>query len=166
MADEVKVKAVPKGYRTLTPYLCVRDAARALEFYKKAFNAKELMRIPMPDGKIGHAEIKIGNSILMLSEEFPEQGSKSPLTVGGTGSSLLIYARNVDRAYKRAVKAGCTGLQEPADMFWGDRWSRLRDPFGHEWQIATHKEELTPEQVAERAQKWMASQAGGKPSGD
>lgn len=165
MADEVKVKAVPKGYRTLTPYLCIRDAARALAFYKKAFNAKELFSIPMPDGKIGHAEIKIGNSILMLSEEFPEMGAKSPATLGGTGSSVLIYVRNVDRAFKRAVKAGATPVAEPADMFWGDRWSKLRDPFGHEWQIATHKEDLTPEQIAERAQKWMATQASGQPSG-
>jgi PhnB protein len=163
MADEVKVKAVPKGYRTLTPYVVVRDAARAMEFYKKAFNAKELFRMPMPDGRIGHAEMKFGNSILMLSEEVAEQGMKSPLTLGGNGSSLLIYVRNVDRAFKRAVKAGCTAILEPADMFWGDRYSKLRDPFGHEWQIATHKEDLTPEQVGERMQKWMAAQASGQP---
>ncbi len=162
MADAPKVKAVPKGYRTATPALIIDGAAKAIEFYKKAFNAKELMRMPTPDGKVAHAEIKIGNSHIMLSDEWPDMGARSPKSIGGSGSSLMLYVRNCDRVYKRAVKAGATSNMEPADMFWGDRFSKITDPFGHVWSIATHKEDLTPEQMAERSAKWMAEMAAGK----
>ncbi len=162
MADAPKVKAVPKGYRTATPALIIDGAAKAIEFYKKAFNAKELMRMPTPDGRVGHAEIKIGNSHIMVSDEWPEAGARSPKSIGGSGSSLYLYVRNCDRVFKRAVKAGATSNMEPADMFWGDRMSKITDPFGHVWNIATHKEDLTPEQIAERGAKWMAEMAAAK----
>ena len=159
MPDAPKVKAVPKGYRTATPYLTIKDVKAALAFYKKAFNAKELVAMPGPDGNIMHAEIKIGNSIIMMGEEWPSYGMLSPKTIGSSGSSIYLYVRNCDRVYKRAVKAGATSMMEPADMFYGDRSGKVVDPFGHVWGIATHKEDLTPEQVAERGQKWMAAQA-------
>ena len=159
MADAPKVKAVPKGFRTATPQLVIDGCANAIEFYKKAFNAKELMRMPTPDGRVGHAEIKIGNSIIMMSDEWPEAGARSPKSIGGSGSSIYLYVRNCDRVFKRALKAGATGQMEPTDMFWGDRMAKVTDPFGHVWGIATHKEDLTPEQLAERAQKWMAEMA-------
>ena len=160
MPDAPKVKAVPKGYRTATPYLTIKDVKAALEFYKKAFNAKELFAMPGPDGqKIMHAEIKIGNSIVMMGQEWPDYGALSPKTLGGSGSSIYLYVRNCDRVYKRAVKAGATSVMEPTDQFYGDRSAKVVDPFGHVWGIATHKEDLTPEQLAERAQKWMAAQA-------
>jgi len=159
MADAPKVKAVPKGFRTVTPALTIAGCGKAIEFYKKAFNAKELMRMPMPDGRVAHAEIKIGNSIIMMSDEWPDMGALSPKSIGGTGSSIMLYVRNCDRVFKRAVKAGATANMEPVDMFWGDRFSKVTDPFGHAWSIATHKEDLTPEQLTERSQKWMAEMA-------
>ena len=162
MADAPKVKAVPKGFRTATPALIIDGCGKALEFYKKAFNAKEIMRMPTPDGKVGHAEIKIGNSIIMMSDEWPDMGARSPKSIGGSGSSLYLYVRNCDRVFKRAVKAGATSTMEPADMFWGDRMAKVTDPFGHVWGISTHKEDLTPEQVAERGAKWMAEMAADK----
>ena len=162
MADAPKVKTVPKGFRTATPALIIDGCAKAIEFYKKAFNAKELMRMPTPDGKVAHAEIKIGNSHIMLSDEWPDMGARSPKSIGGSGSSLMLYVRNCDRVYKRAVKAGATSNMEPADMFWGDRFAKITDPFGHVWGISTHKEDLTPEQIAERGAKWMAEMAAGK----
>lgn len=161
MAD--KVKAVPKGYRTATPYLIIKDVATALEFYKKAFNAKELVRMPSPDGqKIVHAEIKIGNCIVMMGEETPERGALSPKTIGGSGTSLYLYVRNCDRVFKRAVKAGATAQMEPTDQFYGDRSAHVVDPFGHLWGIATHKEDLTPEQLAQRAAEFYAKAGGPK----
>ena len=163
MADAPKVKTVPKGFRTATPAITIDGCAKAIEYYKKAFNAKEIMRMPMPDGKVAHAELKIGNSIIMMSDEFPQMGARSPKSIGGSGSRVMLYVRNCDRVFKRAVKAGATGNMEPTDMFWGDRWSQITDPFGHVWAIATHKEDLTPEQKAERSAKWMAemsAQAG------
>ncbi|MBI2955683.1 MAG: VOC family protein [Acidobacteria bacterium] len=155
MAD--KVKAVPKGFRTVNAYLAVDGGARALEFYKKAFNAKELMRMMWPDGqKVAHAEVKIGNTIVMISDESPERGVRSPNSLGGTGLRLVLYVRNCDRVFKRALKAGATSLMEPADMFWGDRWSEVQDPFGHRWNIATHKEDVGPEELDRRAQEFFA----------
>ena len=159
MPDAPKVKTVPKGYRTATAYLTIKDVKAALAFYKKAFNAKELVAMPGPDGSIMHAEIKIGNSIIMMGEEWPSYGVLSPKTIGGSGSSIYLYVRNCDRVYKRAVRAGATSMMEPADQFYGDRSGKVVDPFGHVWGIATHKEDLTPEQVGERGRKWMASQA-------
>lgn len=146
------VRKVPGGYHTLTPYLVVKGAAEAIEFYKKAFGAEELMRLPGPDGRtIMHAELRMGDSRLMLTDECPEMGSRSPLGLGATASSILIYSHDVDALFKRAVGAGAASIMAPQDMFWGDRWCLLKDPFGHDWQIATHEEDLTPEEIRRRA---------------
>ena len=158
MADAPKVKAVPKGFRTANIALTISGCAKAIEFYKKAFNAKELMRMAMPDGGVAHAELKIGNTILMVNDEFPPM-AVSPKTIGGSGSRAVLYVRNCDRVFKRAVKAGASSNMEPADMFWGDRWSQVTDPFGHIWAIATHKEDVGPEELVERSKKWMAEMA-------
>jgi PhnB protein len=141
------VKAIPEGYHTLTPYMTVRDAARAVEFYKQAFGAVERGVMKGPDGKIMHAELKIGDSIFMLADEFPEFGSMSPLSTGGSGMGLHIYSEDVDKAFDRAVKAGAKVDMPVADMFWGDRYGKLADPFGHKWSIATHKADLSPEEM-------------------
>lgn len=158
------VKPIPDGYHTVTPHLVVRGAADAVEFYKKAFGAEEVFRMPMPDGKLAHAEIRIGDSIIMLSDEFPEWGSKSPLTLGGCPGGLLIYVGNVDEAFARAMEAGAEVTMPVADQFWGDRYGKLADPFGHTWALATHKEDLTPEEIGQRASAWMAQAAGGDAS--
>lgn len=159
MAD--KVKAVPKGFRTVNAYLTVDGGARALEFYKKAFNAKEIARMMFPDGqKLAHAEIKIGNTFVMISDESPERGVRSPKSIGGSGMRLVLYVRNCDRVYKRAVKAGATSRMEPVDMFWGDRWSEIEDPFGHRWNVCTHKEDVPPEEMARRSQEFFAQMGG------
>jgi len=141
------VEAIPKGYHTLTPYMTVRDAARAIEFYKKAFGAVEKGVMKGPDGKIMHAELRIGDSIFMLADEFPEFGSLSPLSTGGSGMGLHIYVEDVDSAFDRAVKAGASVDMPVMDMFWGDRYGKLADPFGHKWSIATHKADLTMEEI-------------------
>jgi PhnB protein len=158
-----KVSAVPKGYRTVTPYLTVNDGAGALAFYARAFGARETMRMPAPDGKLGHAEFRIGDSIVMLSDEFAGMSTqKAPTSLGGTTGSLLLYVPNVDAAFKRAVDAGCTSLMEPTDMFWGDRFGKLQDPYGNQWALATHKEDVPPKQMAERAKAAMAQMAKGQ----
>jgi uncharacterized glyoxalase superfamily protein PhnB len=155
-----RAKAIPDGYHTVTPYLMVRGADRAIEFYKRAFGAEELMRMSGPDGKsIMHAEIKIGDSRIFLSEEFPEMGCRSPESLGGTASSLHLYVEDVDAAFKRAVAAGAQVKMPVADMFWGDRFGKLIDLFGHEWGMATHKEDLTPEEIRERANVFFAQMA-------
>jgi PhnB protein len=151
-----KVAPIPPGYHTVTPYLAIRKAARAIDFYKKAFGAAESYRLEAPDGSIAHAEIRIGDSPVMLSDENPEMGSKSPQTLGGTPANLLLYVEDVDAAFRRAVAAGATATMPPADMFWGDRYGKLLDPFGHEWSLATHIEDLTPAQIAERARSAFA----------
>jgi len=152
-----RAKAIPDGYHTVTPYLMVRGSDRAIEFYKRAFGAEELMRMSGPDGKsIMHAEIKIGDSRIFLSEEFPDMGCRSPESLGGTASSLHLYVEDVDAAFERAVAAGAQVKMPVADMFWGDRFGKLIDPFGHEWGMATHKEDLTPEQIRERANAFFA----------
>ena len=147
------VKAIPDGYGTVTPYMAIRDAARAIEFYQKAFGAEELFRMPGPGGRIMHAELQIGNSKVMLGEESIEQGAPSPQTLGGTATGLLLYVNDVDASFKRAVGAGCTAKMPPTDMFWGDRFSKLEDPFGHSWSIATHKEDVSPEEMERRMAK-------------
>ena len=154
------VKAVPEGYHTATPYLIVDDAARALEFYRKAFGAKERMRFAAPGGKIGHAEITIGNSAIMLADEHPEMGYRGPQAIGGTPVSIHLYVENVDEVFPRAVAAGATALRPVADQFYGDRSGTLRDPFGHVWHVATHKEDLSPEEMHRRAQAAMKQAAG------
>ena len=145
------VKPIPDGFHTATPYLILRDAARAIDFYKRAFGAKELVRMPGPDGKIMHAEIQIGDSRFMLSEESPERGSRSPLALNGTAVGIFLYLEDVDATYNQAVAAGAKKLMPVQDMFWGDRYGKLADPFGHEWALATHKEDVTPEEMRKRA---------------
>lgn len=144
------VNPIPEGYTAVTPYLVVRDAAKALDFYQKAFGATELFRMPGPGGKVMHAEMQIGNARVMLSEESLERGAPSPQALKGTTVSLLHYVADVDASFKRAVDAGAKAVSPPADMFWGDRWSLVEDPFGHQWQIATHKEDLSPEEMSKR----------------
>jgi PhnB protein len=144
------VQAVPTGYAGVTPYLIIRDAARALEFYKKAFGATEVMRFPAPGGKIGHAEIKIGDGVVMLADESPEMGHKSPQTLGGTAITLMFYVPDVDAQFAKAVAAGGTVKQALKDQFYGDRSGTITDPFGHIWTIATHKEDVSPEEMQRR----------------
>lgn len=146
-----KVKPVPEGYHTVTPYLIVKGAAGAIEFYKKAFGATELLRMPDPSGKIGHAEIKIGDSPIMLADEFPERGVLSPQTVGGSPVSILLYVENVDALFKQAVAAGAKVTRPLQDQFYGDRMGGFTDPFGHQWHVATHVEDVAPEELKKRA---------------
>ena len=150
------VKPIPEGYSTLTAYLAVDDAAAAIDFYKKAFGATERSRMDAPGGKIGHAELEIGDSVFMLSDPFPQSSVKSPKEAGTTTSSIFMYSEDVDAAIERAVEAGATIEQEPTDMFWGDRFGSVADPFGHRWAIATHIEDVSPEEMAERGKVAMA----------
>ena len=152
----MSVQAIPKGYHTITPFMTVRDAARAIEFYKQAFGAKERGVMKEPEGKVMHAELVIGDSIIMLADEFPEFGSLSPQSTGGSGTGLHIYIEDVDSAFDRAVKAGATVEMPVADMFWGDRYGKLRDPFGHKWSIGTHKADLSMEEMKKGMDEAMA----------
>jgi PhnB protein len=151
------VKPIPEGYHTATPYLAVDDAAEALEYYKKAFGAKERGRMEAPDGKIGHAEIQIGDSLVMLSDPFPQASTRTPKELGGTTASVFLYVEDVDAFVQRAVDAGATVSMEVADQFWGDRFGTITDPFGHSWSVATHIEDVPPEEMAERAKAAMAA---------
>jgi PhnB protein len=144
------VKPIPAGYHSVTPYLYLRDAAAAIEFYQKAFNAVELFRMSREDGKVGHAEIKIGNSHVMLAEEMPEMSITSPSTLNGTSIGLLIYVENVDKQFEQAVAAGGEVVRPLANQFYGDRSGTLKDPFGHTWTIATHIEDVPPEELQQR----------------
>jgi PhnB protein len=152
-------KPIPEGYHTLTPYLAVDDAAEAIEYYKKAFGAKERMRMETPDGKIGHAELEIGDSMVMLSDPFPHATTRPPKELGGTSGSVFMYVEDVDAVVKQAVDTGATITMEVADQFWGDRFGSIQDPFGHSWSIATHVEDVPPEEMAERAKQAMAEMA-------
>jgi PhnB protein len=147
----MKTKPIPDGYHTATPYLIVNGAAQALEFYKKAFGATEMMRFPGPGGKIMHAEIKIGDSPIMLADEAPEMGARSPKTIGGTPVSLLLYVEDVDAWASKAVAAGAKVQRPVQDQFYGDRTGTFEDPFGHVWSIATHKEDVSLEEMQKRA---------------
>jgi PhnB protein len=147
---------VPEGYHTVTPYLHVDDAEQAIDFYKKAFGAKERMRMEAPDGRIAHAEIEIGDSLVMLSDPFPQSSVRTPKELGGTTAGVFLYLEDVDAVVKRAVGAGATVTMEVADQFWGDRFGSVTDPFGHSWSIATHVEDVPPEEMAERAKAAMA----------
>jgi PhnB protein len=150
-------KPIRDGFHTVTPYLTVAGAAQAIDFYKRAFGAHEVGRMNGPDGQsVMHAEIRIGDSIVMLSDEFP-QGNRSPQTLGGTTAAMFLYVPDVDSAFQRAVAAGATAIIPPADLFWGDRFGKLADPFGHEWAMATHKEDLSPEEIHKRGQAAMAA---------
>jgi uncharacterized glyoxalase superfamily protein PhnB len=143
----MSVKPIPEGYHTLTPFLTVRNAERAIEFYKQAFGAQERGVAKGPDGKVMHAEVKIGDSVIMLSDEYPEFGSLSPQSVGGSPMGLHIYIENVDAAFDRAVKAGAQVEMPVADQFWGDRYGKLKDPFGHKWSIATHVKDMSADEM-------------------
>jgi PhnB protein len=151
-----KVKPVPEGYHTVTPYLTVKNAARAIDFYKRAFGAKEIMRMDGPQGKIAHAELRIGDSMIMLGDEIPGMGNKAPESLGGTTGGVFLYVDNVDSLYDQAVTAGAKADSRPADMFWGDRYGKLTDPFGHSWSIGTHKEDVAPEEMKKRIQEQTA----------
>jgi PhnB protein len=154
-------KPIPKGYHTATPYLIIGGAAEAIEFYKKAFGATELFRFPSPDGKIGHAEIKIGDSPIMLADEYPEMGYKGPQTLGGSSVSIMIYVEDVDTVFNRAVAAGASVKEGVSDKFYGDRMGTLTDPFGHRWHVATHKEDVSVEEMERRAKAAGAAASGG-----
>jgi uncharacterized glyoxalase superfamily protein PhnB len=149
-------QAIPKGYHTVTPSLVVAGAAKAIDFYKKALGAEELMRFPGPDGKIMHAELKIGDSVIMLGDEMHDQGTKSPKSYGGSPVSFFVYGENVEAAWKRAVDAGAKPIVPLADQFWGDRSGCLEDPFGHRWWLAQHVQDLTPEEIRKGADAFFS----------
>ena len=157
----MSVKPIPEGYHSVTPYLVIRGAAAAIDFYKKAFGATELFRFPAPDGKIGHAEIKIGDSPIMLADENPDMGYKSPQSLGGSPVSLMIYLEDVDTVFNRAVEAGATVREAVQDKFYGDRNATVTDPFGHNWHIATHKEDVSPEEMERRVKAASKAASGG-----
>jgi PhnB protein len=146
-----KVKPIPDGYHTLTPYLIVHDGARAIEFYKRAFGATEMFRMDGPDGRIGHAEIRIGDSQIMLADEHPEMNARSPQTIGGSPVSFMLYVEDVDAMVAQAIAAGATLKRPIANQFYGDRTGGVEDPFGHNWYIATHVEDVAPEELQRRA---------------
>ena len=152
------VKPIPDGYHSVTPYLIVHDGAKALDFYKRAFGAVEAMRMNGPDGKVGHAEIKIGDSHIMLADEHPGMGFRSPKSLGGAGVSILLYLENVDARFKQAIDAGAKVLRPVVDQFYGDRSGTLEDPFGHVWTLATHTEDVPPEEMGKRAEAFMKQQ--------
>ena len=157
------VRAVPKIFHTVTPHLTIEGASDAIKFYKKAFGAKELSRMKAPDGKrLMHAMIMIGNSVVMLNDAFPEWGGKGPKALGGTPFAVHLYVEDADKVFRKALKAGATVAMPMADMFWGDRYGILLDPFGHRWAIATHKKDMTPAQMAKAGKAAMAQQAAPK----
>jgi len=151
------VQAIPAGYHNITPYLMVRNAAAAIDFYKKAFNAVELMRFPGPGGKIMHAEVKIGDSPVMLADEMPEEGHVGPQTLGGVGVSMMLYVEDVDTRFAQAIAAGATVKRPVQDQFYGDRTGTLVDPFGHVWSIGTHKEDVSMDEMQRRMAKLAQS---------
>jgi PhnB protein len=150
-------KAIPEGYHSVSPYLAVEDAASAIEYYVTAFDAREVVRMDAPGGKIGHAELEVGDSRIMLSDPFPGSSTQPPKQLGGTSTSVFMYVEDVDAVVKRAVEAGATITMEVADQFWGDRFGTITDPFGHVWSIATHVEDVPPEEMAERAKAAMGT---------
>jgi PhnB protein len=153
-------KPIPEGYRSVTPYLAVDGAEDAIAYYTRAFGAKERGRMSGPDGKIAHAELEIGDSLLMLADDFPQFATRPPSELGGTSASIMLYVEDVDAVVQRAVDEGGTLTIEVADQFWGDRFGAITDPFGHVWTIATRVEDLSPEEIAERAKAAMAAMSG------
>ncbi len=143
-------KPIPDGYHTVTPYLIINGASDAIDFYKRAFGATEIMRMPDPKGRIGHAEIRVGDSVIMMADEHHEMGYRGPRSLGGTSVSILLYVDNVDTVFDRAVKAGAKAQRPVADQFYGDRMGTLEDPFGHVWTIGTHIEDVSPEEMQRR----------------
>jgi len=152
-------KPIPDGYHSVTPYLIINGATAALDYYTRAFGAVELFRMPAPEGKIGHAEIKIGDSPIMLADEVPEMGYKSPQSLGGSPVSIMIYVDDVDTVFNRAIAAGGKEQRPVKDQFYGDRSGTLEDPFGHIWHVATHKEDVSPEEMERRAKAHTAAAA-------
>jgi PhnB protein len=151
-----KTQAIPKGFHTITPSLFVAGAAKAIDFYKKAFGAEERMRFPAPDGSIMYAELKIGDSTIMLGDEMPDQGGRGPKTIGGTPVSFFLYRENVDAEWKKAIIAGAREIVPLADQFWGDRAGCIEDPFGHQWWLAQHMQDLTEEELRKNAEAFYA----------
>jgi len=161
----MSAKAIPTGYRSVTPAIIVRDAAAAIEFYTRAFGAEEVSRMPGPGGTIMHAEIRIGDSMVMLGEENEEWGSRSPLSTNGNPGSLHLYVDDADAAFARALEAGATVRMPLGDAFWGDRYGQVIDPFGHEWGLATHVKDMTDDEIQRAGEAWMAQMAsGGQPA--
>jgi PhnB protein len=151
IVHKAQVKPIPDNYPQVVPYLCVDGASAAIEFYRHVFGATERMRIPEPDGKLGHAELEIGTAVIMLSDEFPNLDVRAPKSIGGTPVTMSLYVEDVDAVFTRAVAAGATALRPVKDEFYGDRTGRFEDPFGHRWTIATHIEDVSPQEMAERA---------------
>ncbi len=154
----MSVKPIPDGYHSVTPYFIVKGAARAIEFYKQVFGATELMRMKGPGGSVGHAEIKIGDSPVMLADEHLEMGFRGPESLGGSPVSLMVYVKNSDAVIAKAIAAGAKVLRPLQDQFYGDRSGTVTDPFGHTWTIATHKEDLSPDEIGRRAAEYMKKQ--------
>lgn len=150
------VKPIPEGYHSVTPYLILNDAAAAIDFYKRAFGATEVMRMPGPDGKIGHAEIQIGDSHIMLADEYPDMGARSPKSLGGSPVSIMVYVEDVDSIAKQALAAGAKETRPLKDQFYGDRSGTIVDPFGHIWTIATHVEDVAPDELQRRMKAMMS----------
>jgi PhnB protein len=150
------VKPIPEGYHSVTPYLAVDDAEKAIEFYKAAFGAEETVRMPGPEGKVAHAELQLGDSRVMLSDPFPQSSVRPPAERGGPTASVFLYVDDVDATFDQATRAGATVTSPLEDMFWGDRFGTVTDPFGHVWSLATHKEDLSEEEMAERSKAAMA----------
>jgi len=152
-----KVKPIPDGYPRVTPYLHIDGANAAIEFYSKVFGATERMRMPAPGGKIGHAELQIGNSVIMLADEFPDMNVRGPKAIGGTPVTVMVYVEDVDQAFDRAIKGGAKEIRPVMDQFYGDRSGEFEDPFGHRWNVATHVEDVPPDEMAKRAATVMGS---------
>ena len=153
------VQPIPEGYHSVTPYLIVNDGAKAIDFYKQAFGAVETVRMGGPDGKVGHAEIRIGNSTVMLADESPDMGYRSAKSIGATPVSLVVYLEDVDARFQQAIAAGAKELRPVEDQFYGDRMGTLVDPFGHVWSLATHTEDVSPEEMNRRMGEMMAKKA-------
>jgi PhnB protein len=154
------VRPIPAGYHSLTAYLFIKDAAGAIEFYKKVFGAAEIMRMAGPNGQIMHAELRIGDSVVMLSDENPQMGAVSPQSLGGTASGINVYIADVDSVVQKAVDSGAKLVRPVKDQFYGDRSGTLIDPFGHMWSVATHVEDVSPEEMRKRAAATMSQAAG------
>ncbi len=154
-----KVNPIPEGFHTVTPYLCVKDATRAIEFYKKAFGATEVMHLVDPSGKIGNAQIQIGDSMVMLADEFPEMGFLSPQSLGGSPVSISLFVEDADALASQAIAAGAKVLRPVADQFWGERFGKFEDPFGHIWNIQTRTEEVSPEEMQRRYDELLKQQS-------
>jgi PhnB protein len=153
------IKPVPDGYHSVTPYLIIKGAARAIDFYKQTFGATERMRMNGPDGQVGHAELQIGDSIVMLADEHPSMGHRSPQSLGGTPVSLMVYVERVDDTFKRAIAAGAKEVQPVKDQFYGDRSGSFQDPFGHVWTVSTHVEDVSPEEMRRRSEEFLKANA-------